>query len=92
MRVFSSVRNPPPKSRPRTGVPGVVLRPRADDELVPVPGFDALVAVARRGALIGWAWVRDAFGVETVQDARHAGANFGVWEEYAPRARVGYGR
>ena len=91
MRVFSSA-STPPKTQPRTGVPGVVLRPRADDELFPVPGFAALVAVARRGALIGWAWVRDAFGVETVQDARHAGANFGVWEAYAPRARVGYGR
>jgi hypothetical protein len=90
MRVFAVVRDTPPKTQPRTGVPGVVLHPRADDELVPVPGFDAIVAVARRGVLVGWAWVREVFGVETVQDARHAGASFGVWEEYAPeRSRVG---
>jgi hypothetical protein len=92
MRVFAVVRNPPPKTQPRTGVPGVVLRPRADDELVPVPGFDALIAVARRGALVGWAWVREVFGVETVQAARHAGVNFGHWGEYAPKARAGAGR
>lgn len=92
MRVFSVVRNPPPKTQPRAGVPGVVLFPRADDELVPVPGFEALVAVARRGALVGWAWVREVFGVETVQASRHVGASFGVWEEYGPKARVGYGR
>ena len=92
MRVFAVVCNPSPKTQPRTGVPGVVVRPRSGDEYVPVPGFDALVAVARRGVLVGWAWVRDVFGVENVQAARHAGASFGLWEEYAPKARVGYGR
>jgi hypothetical protein len=74
----------PLKHAPRTGVPGVVVRPSVFDALVPVPGFDSIVAVARGRKLVGWAWLQDAVGHETVQEARHGGVEFARWEEFAP--------
>lgn len=86
MRVFSSVRACPPKAKPRTGVPGILLRPGKGDQLVPVGGFASIVAVARRGTLVGWARLLDATGFATVQDARCAGySDFGSWHDYAAR-------
>lgn len=87
MRVFSVARACTPEAESRTGVPGVLLRPQKDDQLVPVGGFDSIVAVARRGVLVGWAWLSAAIGFATVQDARCAGyADFGSWHDYAARS------